>query len=137
MRRLVFADEAARSGLEAILHPLIRERMEQRLAQADAIYAIAMIPLLLETGQAKRFHRVLVVDAPREAQIRRARTRDGSSQDTLEGILAAQMDRDTRLARADDIIHNDGGIDDLKAQVEHLHERYLAEAARLRADRHQ
>lgn len=137
MRRRIFADASARADLESILHPRIRERMDRRLAEADAPYAIAMIPLLLETGQAQRFACVLVVDAPRDAQISRARSRDGSSQDTLEGILAAQMDRDTRLARADDVIHNDGDVEELRTQVQRLHERYLAKAARLRADHHQ
>ena len=137
MRRRVFADASARAELEAIVHPHIRESMDRRLAAADGPYAIAMIPLLLETGQAERFDCVLVVDTSRETQISRARTRDGSSQRTLEGILAAQMDRDARLARADDVIHNDGDIDELRAQVERLHARYLAKAARLRAGRHQ
>ncbi len=137
MRRRVFADARARADLEAILHPRIREIMEQRLRDAPAPYAIAMIPLLLETEGAARVDRVLVVDLPRETQIRRAQARDGSPRETLEGILAAQLDRDSRLARADDVIENDGPPEALRPQVESLHERYSALATRLRADRQQ
>lgn len=136
LRRRVFRDGAAREALEAILHPRIRERMDQRLARIAAPYAIAMIPLLLETGQQGRFDRILVVDTPREEQIRRAQARDGSAREVIEGILDAQADRDTRLRKADDVIHNDGTPQALRAQVEHLHRSYLARAARLRADPH-
>ena len=133
---LVATEALMGSGIDPHLYKASEGDM-RRLAAADGPYAIAMIPLLLETGQAERFACVLVVDAPREAQLNRARNRDGRSQDTLEGILAAQMDRDTRLARADDVIHNDGDIEELRAQVERLHARYLAKAARLRAGHHQ
>ena len=137
MRRRIFADSKARADLEAILHPRIRERMDAQLDAARSPYAIAMIPLLLETAQEDRFHRILVVDTPRDTQIHRARARDGSTLETLEGILEAQVDRNTRLRRADDVIHNDADMEHLRAQVQRLHERYLAEAVRLRADHHQ
>ncbi len=135
LRECVFADPAARADLEDILHPRIREVMDARLAALDTPYAIAMIPLLLETGRAARVDRVLVVDLPREAQVARARARDGSTRETVEGILDAQVDRDTRLARADDVIVNDGPPEALRPQVERMHERYLELAARLRPDR--
>lgn len=137
MRERVFADASAREALEAIVHPAVRERMDARLATFDAPYAIAMIPLLLETGQSSRVDRVLVVDADPERQIARAQTRDGSSRSTLQGILDAQVDRDTRLARADDVIHNEAAPGALQPQVERLHAQYLALAARLRVDRQQ
>lgn len=137
MRRLVFADDEARRELEAIIHPRVRDAMDRQLSQADAPYAIAMIPLLLETGQAARYDRVLVVDASRESQIERARARDGSSREVIEGILDAQVARDRRLAAADDVIANDAGIEALEAQVARLHEDYLSRAARLRLHSHQ
>jgi len=137
MRRCVFADDAARHALEAIVHPEVRRLMDRRLAAADAPYAISMVPLLLETGQADRVDRVLVVDTPPAKQIARARARDGSSLEVIEGILRAQASRDARLARADDVIHNDDSPAGLESQVERLHRRYLDLAARLRADPHQ
>lgn len=133
LRARVFADASARKDLEAILHPHIRCIMEQRLRAARAPYAIAMIPLLLETGQQDRYDRVLVVDVSRHTQLQRAGARDGTSRETLQGILAAQIDRDQRLALADDVIDNEGGPQALRAQVERLHASYLARAARLRA----
>ena len=133
MRRQVFADPGARADLEAIVHPAVREHMDAELEALDCEYAISMVPLLLEAGQADRVDRILVVDAPPEQQIARARSRDGSSRETLEGILAAQASRDERLARADDVISNDGAPEALAPQVERLHEHYRALAARLRA----
>jgi dephospho-CoA kinase len=134
MRRLVFADPQARRALEAIVHPEVRRIMDARLACADAPYAISMVPLLLETGQEHGVDRVLVVDLSPQEQVARARTRDGSSREVLEGVLRAQVDRETRLRLADDVIHNDGPPDVLRTQVEALHHRYLELAARLRAD---
>lgn len=133
LRARVFADAAARRDLEAILHPRIRHIMDERLRAACAPYAIAMIPLLLETGQQERFDRVLVVDVSQATQLQRAHARDGTSHQTLQGILAAQLDRDSRLAQADDVIDNEGDPQALAAQVARLHETYLALAACLRA----
>lgn len=133
LRAEVFADRHAREDLEAILHPRIRRVMAQRLRAACAPYAIAMIPLLLETGQQDRYQRVLVVDVSRETQLRRASERDDTSRETLQGILDAQLDRDRRLALADDVIDNDSDPQHLPAQVDRLHQAYLDLAARLRA----
>ena len=137
MRQRVFADEEARRALEAIVHPAVRRIMDARLAACAAPYAISMVPLLIETGQADRVDRVLVVDTPPAKQIERARARDGSSRDVIEGILRAQASRDARLARADDVIHNEDSPAALQPQVERLHRSYLGLAARLRADPHQ
>lgn len=136
LREVVFAHEDERLQLEAILHPLIQQEMGRRLRELDVPYAISIIPLLLENNQGGRFDRILVVDTLPCKQLARAHARDGSTPDTLQGILDAQMDRDTRLAQADDVIHNDNGVQELRPQVELLHERYLALAARLRADPH-
>lgn len=133
LRARVFSDDGARKQLEAILHPRIRRIMDERLRAASAPYAIAMIPLLLETGQQDRFDRVLVVDVTQATQLQRAQARDGTARETLQGILAAQMGRDERLALGDDVIDNEGDPRDLPAQVARLHETYLAQASRLRA----
>ena len=137
LREIVFACDERRRALEGIVHPTIRQEMERRLNEIDAPYAISMIPLLFESGQGKRFERILVVDAALSRQLERAKARDGSTADTLRGIVDAQLDRDARLAQADDVIHNDGGIQALRPQVERLHEHYLSLASRLRVDQHQ
>lgn len=130
LRRRVFADAAARHQLEAILHPRIRQRVEQALATLAAPYALIVIPLLVETGGYRDvLDRVLVVDCPEELQIARVVARSGLAQDEVKAILAVQAGRAERLAAADDVIVNTASPAALRADVERLHHRYLALAA--------
>lgn len=126
MRRLVFADAAARERLEAILHPLIRAESEARLCRlASADYAVLVVPLLVETGDYRsRVDRVCVVDCPEALQLARVMARSGLSRDEVQAILAAQASRAQRLAAADDVIDNSQGLTELDAQVARLHEKY-------------
>ncbi|MGH8688181.1 MAG: dephospho-CoA kinase [Burkholderiales bacterium] len=127
MRARVFADPRERARLEALLHPMIRAESERRTAAASAPYVIQVVPLLLESGDARRrVSRVLVVDSPEALQIERVRRRSGLDEAEVRRILAAQMSRDERRAAADDIIDNSGPIDALHKQVAALHVRYLA-----------
>jgi dephospho-CoA kinase len=130
LRRRVFADSAARRRLEAILHPLIRQRVGQRLATLTAPYALVVIPLLVETGGYRDvLDRVLVVDCPEDVQVARVMARSGLTHDEIKAILAAQAGRAERLAVADDIIVNTAGLEALRGEVAALHQRYLALAA--------
>lgn len=126
---LVFADPAARKRLEGILHPAIRAQMQARARALDVPYVVLMIPLLVETGGADQVDRVLVVDAPVADQRARLAARDGHDPARIDAILAAQADRATRLAAADDVIVNDGSVAALHEAVDALHRRYLALAA--------
>lgn len=131
MRRLVFADAGARARLESILHPLIRQESTRQCAAARTPYVVAAVPLLVESGGWKeRCDRVLVVDCPPELQIARVVARSGLSETEAAAIVAAQADRATRLAAADDIIVNDGPREALAGAVHTLHQRYLALAAK-------
>lgn len=126
MRRLVFQDPEARKKLEAILHPLIRAESRARIAAADRPYVVVVVPLLLETGAYRDLiDRVLVVDCTEERQMRRAVERSGLSEDDVRAIMAAQLARAERLARADDVLPNDGSMEDLRRQVNELHSGYL------------
>lgn len=129
LRRRVFADPAARRRLEAILHPRIREAMLARARSLNAPYVILVIPLLLETGQQDLVDRILVVDTSPEAQRARVRQRDGLEDDQIDQMLAAQIDRNTRLAAADDLIRNDADLHTLDHAVARLHAKYLALSA--------
>lgn len=130
LRRRVFADSAARRQLEAILHPLIRQVVGQRLVTLTAPYALIVIPLLVETGGYRDvLNRVLVVDCPEEVQIARVMARSGLAHGEIKAILAAQAGRAERLAVADDIIVNTASLGALRAEVVALHQRYLALAA--------
>lgn len=131
MRFRVFQDAKARRQLEAILHPMIRERVRERLAAVQAPYAVVVVPLLVEAWVDYRslVDRVLVVDCEEAAQVRRVMARDGIDTDLARRMLAAQATRQQRLALADDVIDNRGDLDVLARQVEALHARYLKLAA--------
>jgi dephospho-CoA kinase len=127
LRRRIFADAAARRELEAILHPRIRQEVEQTLATLVAPYALIVIPLLVETGGYREvLNRVLVVDCPEDVQIARVMARSGLTHDEVTAILAAQACRAERLAAADDVIVNTTSPEVLRSQVAALHRRYLA-----------
>ena len=125
LRERVFNDPEARRRLEAILHPRIRDAMLERAARSTAPYVVFVIPLLIETGQQDLVDRVLLIDVPEALQRARVAARDGLEAAQIDGILAAQTDRATRLAHADDVIRNDGAVEDLYAAVEELHRKYL------------
>jgi dephospho-CoA kinase len=127
MRAIVFADPPARKRLEGILHPMIREESERRLAGADSPYAVLMVPLLVESGSYReRVSRVAVVDCDVETQIARVMQRNGLARAEVERILAAQATREQRLEAAADVIDNDRSLADLEPQIERLHASYLA-----------
>jgi dephospho-CoA kinase len=125
MRERVFSDPAQRKRLESITHPAIRTELVRRAAEARGPYQIHVIPLLVESGRAEYYERVLVVDSPPEDQIRRLTARDGSSEEQAKRILAAQATREQRLDAADDVIVNTGTLADLEQFVKTLHENYL------------
>lgn len=126
MRRQVFEDPGARRRLEAIVHPLVRTLLDERLATQQAPYTIVAVPLLVESGLAEAMDRVLVVDAPEELQIRRLMERDGETETGARRMLEAQASRSERLAAADDVIINDGTLEQLDTSVRDQHRRYLA-----------
>ncbi len=127
LREAIFADAGARRRLESILHPAIRAGMERRSAAiaADAPYQLLVIPLFAEGGRRDHVDRVLVVDVPETLQVRRLMARDGVTEAQALASLRAQANRDARLSLADDVIVNDGHVQDLEAQVEALHDAYL------------
>lgn len=126
MRRLVFADAAARARLERILHPLIRTRAMTAVAKIDAPYALLVVPLLLETqGYRELVQRVLVVDCDERLQVARTMARSHLTEHEVRAIMANQLARAERLRGADDVIVNDGDLDSLRAQVGKLHCTYL------------
>ena len=125
LRSVVFSDPKRRQLLESILHPLIRARTLQLIDALEAPYAIVVVPLLLETGFAELVERILVVDCPQTQQLERLRRRDDIDETEARAMLAAQIDRQARLARADDVIDNSGSLEATRRQVETLHEQYL------------
>jgi dephospho-CoA kinase len=124
LRELIFDSVDKRRRLEAILHPLIRQETKRQLAELDIVYCIVVIPLLLESDQCPFVDRILVVDVPESMQISRTMMRDGVSKAAVEKILAAQIDRSSRLAAADDIINNSADLAQVRNSVAELDRQY-------------
>ena len=131
LRNKVFSDEAAKAWLNQLLHPLIREEIFAQLASAQSNYKILVAPLLIENGLSEHVARVLVVDVTKEQQIERTLKRDRSSPEIINNIIAAQVSREERLSKADDIINNSSpSLSEIEQQVKALHQEYLSLATK-------
>lgn len=129
LRQIVFEQPEQRAWLENLLHPIIREELIRQLHPTDYTlpYVLLVSPLLLETDQNKLAEKVLVVDVPVEVQIERTMARDTNSREQVERIIAAQMDREQRVAKADAVIDNNQPKDKVSAGVRALHERFIVD----------
>ncbi|WP_323054245.1 dephospho-CoA kinase [Microbulbifer thermotolerans] len=125
LRQRIFEDSDERRWLENLLHPLIREEILRALQNGTGPYGILESPLLIESGQYKLVNRICVVDLPEELQVQRASERDRNDPAQIRKIMAAQLSRNERLAKADDVLDNSGPPERLKTQVESLHRKYL------------
>ena len=132
MRRRVFADADARKRLEGIIHQRVRELLHGACEKADSPYAIAAVPLLAEGGGRKAYpwlQRILVVDVPEAVQLQRLLRRDGIDELLARRMIEVQATRRQRLAIADDVLVNDGGLDGLGDKVAALDRLYRGLAA--------
>jgi len=126
MRALVFSDTKAKATLEAILHPRIRAGALAAAEAATGDYVMYAVPLLVESGTWRdRVSRVLAVDCREDVQIARVMARNNLSETQVRAIMTAQASRAERLAAADDVIDNNGGLDALAPQIDRLHAQYL------------
>jgi len=132
LRKIVFENPDERQWLERLTHPLIGDRIAEQLAAAASPYAVLVSPLLLEGSQKAYVDYVVVVDVPEAVQIERAARRDNNSEELVRRIMAAQLSREERLAQADAVIDNSGGLEELGSAVDKLHEELLELAARNR-----
>jgi dephospho-CoA kinase len=120
MRSIVFADDAAREKLEAILHPAIRERFRNLVAEAEVAgdrIVIGVVPLLFEKGLAKDFDVVLLIDAPLETRIERLVDKRGLSVEEARAVAAAQMPAQDKRSMADLVIDNDSDLTALERRA--------------------
>ena len=129
LRKIVFDNPNERKVLEGLTHPRIRDEIARKLSEASSPYVVLSSPLLLESGQNTFANYIVVVDVPEEVQLKRTMARDDNSEALVNQIMAAQLDRQTRLARADTSITNDGTLEALYERVDVLHEDLLARAA--------
>ena len=117
---LVFHDDDARRRLNAIVHPLVREWMAERTAEADrdgAKVVIHDVPLLFENGLEGLYSDVVLVYAPERVQIKRLVEGRDISEDRARAIIAAQLPIDEKRGRAQRVIDNSGSREVTRAQV--------------------
>ncbi len=129
LREIIFSEPERRAELEAILHPPIVAELLRRADRAAGEYVVLAVPLLIEKGLDGLCDRVLVVHAGEALRRRRIAERDGLSGEIVDAIMASQASDDDRLARADDVIVNEGDLPALRRSVDALHRRYLSLAA--------
>lgn len=125
LRKIIFSQLEQKRWLESLLHPLINTQIRQQLVAAQSPYVMLSSPLLLETRQHELVDRILVIDASEALQIARASNRDANNEDQIKAIMETQLDRNERISRADDIIHNHGILLELDDQISKLHQQYL------------
>jgi len=125
LREIIATDPEERKWLESVTHPKIGEQITKEISESTSVYTLFVAPLLLETNSQEMCSRVVVVDVPKDVQIRRTAKRDKVSPNQVEKMIAAQMEREKRLEKADDVLLNSGTIEDLEKQVEELHKKYI------------
>lgn len=128
LRTLIFENNPEKLWLENLLHPIIRSEIIIQLGQSKTPYTILSSPLLFESKQNELVDRVLVIDATEELQLKRASARDQNNQEQIKRIMATQISRSERCAKADDIIENHGNLNELDVQAKKLHHFYLEQA---------
>ena len=125
LRNIVFNQPEEKKWLEQLLHPLIGIETFRQLQSSQSPYTIFVSPLLIEIGQDKMTQRILVIDAPESEQVSRTVARDDTDNESVKAIMKSQASRSERLKKADDILLNDGSLEDLQEKVEALHRTYL------------
>ncbi|MFM2597360.1 dephospho-CoA kinase [Vibrio fortis] len=126
LREQIFTNPEDKTWLNALLHPMIRNKIEEGLTNIRSPYGLLVAPLLIENQMQGMADRVLIVDVPKEVQIERTMNRDNVSEEQVKAILKSQASREQRLAVADDVIKNHTKNQDLLPQITELHQKYLA-----------
>ncbi len=117
---LVFRDDDARRRLNSIVHPLVREWMAQRTAEAaerGAEVVVQDVPLLFENGLERLFSSVVLVYVPEEIQVERLVSGRGFTPERARAMIAAQMPIENKRGLAHHVINNSGTREDTLAQV--------------------
>ena len=125
LREAVFADADKKCRLDAIMHPLVYAQIAADVMALQTTYCVIAVPLLFESKNAYAVDRVLLVDCPVEVQIDRVIGRDKLTRGQVQAIIDSQMPRSERLAKADDVIDNIAGPEQLAEQVKRLHNSYI------------
>ena len=127
LREIIFNSPQEKAWLENLLHPIIRHTIKKSIDKSSTPYCVLVAPLLLEGTLHTIPNRIVVVDCSENTQIKRASQRDGANEDSIRKIINQQMNREERLQKADSVLHNDGTLEELKQQVDRLHEQLIQE----------
>ena len=125
LRERIFTNNADKEWLNTLLHPLIRNKIHNDITTAKSAYVVLVAPLLFENGLDKLCNRTLLIDIPQSVQIERTASRDNVSVEQVKAIIAAQMSREDKQKKADDILNNDRALNDVNHDLLTLHKRYL------------
>ncbi len=125
LRQIIFENEAEKTWLNRQLHPIIRTRMIAQTKAAHSTYCILAVPLLIENQLTSLVDRVLITDCKPDTQVSRASHRDNNSAEQIRQIMAAQLDRETRINYADDIIDTELPLSEVEHLCHKLHHNYL------------
>jgi dephospho-CoA kinase len=126
LRAIIFNDADKKSWLEALLHPLISQWIDDQISlPTESPYIILESPLLFETEQHNKVNTALLIDIPPELQIQRASQRDGNSADQIQAIINSQMSRKDKLNKAAYIFDNSQDTKNIDARVMALHQQFL------------
>lgn len=117
LREKIFADPALRDQLEAILHPLVLERIQAVAEDAPDSFVIAEVPLLFERGWQDQFDTIIAVSAPQDVVVQRVVDRDRISREDVGKIIAVQMPMEEKNSRADHVIDNSADWQESEKQV--------------------
>lgn len=129
LRDLVFRRPEAKQQLEALMFPLILSEIKQQQQKySQAVYGVIDIPLLIEKPEfVVLANRILVVDTLEQNQIERVRRRSHLEDAEIRRIMASQASRKEKLLVADDVLSNNGTIQELVGKVSRLHRYYQAQ----------
>jgi len=124
MRERIFSDHAMKSKLESIIHPLVGNKILEKIAESIALYTVIEVPLIFETNSMKNYDRILVIDCYQSLQLERSTRRDKNSQELIQKIIDSQCTREERLSIANDVIANNGSLEELKHKIKETHYYY-------------
>ncbi len=128
LRRVVFSDDEKKKRLEALLHPAVKEEIQNALASLHAPYCVVSVPLLIESGFSDLVDVTVVLDCPESLQTERVGKRSGLSRTETLAIIEKQASREQRLAAADVVIDNSGDESALEKRLESLHATLMRRA---------
>jgi dephospho-CoA kinase len=122
----IFADPEARRRLDALIHPLVAQELQAKMADLErrgVDLVLVEVPLLFETGREQSYDRIIVVAVPQAHQIRRLQSRDHRGAEEIRGILQAQWPLADKAARADFVVDNSGDPNATLKQVKKIWEK--------------